>query len=117
MDYHKNLVNKLKKNVTIEDLFKIILSFLNSPFQDFLLTFGRPRSPKGHFSVDQDLLELFKIPRVNDIKKDIFEDLLNIIKNNEDSIKINEKIIEIYKVIFNINDSEIQLINDLIDEL
>ena len=41
MDYHKNLVNKLKKNVTIEDLFKIILSFLNSPFQDFLLTFGR----------------------------------------------------------------------------
>lgn len=116
--YVKELSEKLDNEYDKTDLLKVFLAFMISPIGDFLICVGRPRTPKGDYSIDEKLLFDFKLPSMELLSQNL-EQVKLLLTATTDCIqgKCNPKqvatiILKLYRTMFGIAESDLKLISE-----
>jgi hypothetical protein len=114
----KKLSNRLKVEFGKSDLLKVFLAFINSPVSDFIICLGRPRTPKGDYSIDEKLLLDLELPTVDLLCSNIekIRILLKLAKDciegKSDTKRISDVIIDLYQSMFGISGSDLKRISE-----
>ena len=119
--FHMEFSSRIGYEFGLDNLLYVITAFLNSPIGNFLLAVGRPRTPKGDYSIDEKLLSDFNIPPVEMLVNQIetTKKLLEVIntKDIRDFDVITRLVFEIYSNTLGISKAEINMISEWNEEL
>jgi len=116
--YLKELSEIIGDEFDDRKLLKLLLAFMNSPIGDFLICVGRPRTPKGDYSIDEILLSDFKVPLADSLHSDLervrmlLKAATDRIEGKGDSKIVANIIFKIYEKIFGLSESDLKLISE-----